>query len=268
MGLPDLAKACPTWRQGSVLHDRHLKALAHSVDCRKQAGIVISHSCDLAHHDQTGEPHAEVLIGEYVPNLDGNFTHGKHPRKLHMQLHGPGQELRTLEFAPWRRVMADRDKLLADLPDHGRYLLRDDITTLAAWMARSYQRAAFPNDFNETVRTLGKKPNRIHARISPSVSGLYARIYPDRDLEVGEQYSLDLVALVPVDKQADLENVRKDMEKLAKLFMAAGVDADAAAMLESSMSFSEARTLRRFPLEYLSLRHEPHDPMPAECSCA
>ncbi len=188
------------WYQGSVLQDRHLEDLNSPEGSRGLAGIVISHSCDLAHHDMSSEPCAEVLVGELVPELDGNFTHGKHPRKLHVQIHGPGQNVQFVEFAPWQRLIVDRRDLMANEPDGDRYLLREDVTLLAAWMALRYQRAAFPDGFNQAVRSLGKKPNKIHVRLSPSVSGLYARIYPDRELEKGEQYSLDLLALVPDEK--------------------------------------------------------------------
>ncbi|MGM0760789.1 MAG: hypothetical protein ACQEUB_13980 [Thermodesulfobacteriota bacterium] len=187
------------WYQGSILLDRHLEELTDFVNSQVQAGVVISHSCDLAHHDLSGEPNAEILVAEFVHAEDGNFTHGKHPRKLHLKMYGPGQNIQVLEFVPWRRVFVDRLALFKDEPDHERYLLREDIQALTAWMAQRYQRAAFPDAFNNTIRSVGKKPNRIYARLSPTVSGLYARIYPDRELERGEQYSLDLMALVPVE---------------------------------------------------------------------
>ncbi|MGM0540543.1 MAG: hypothetical protein ACQERT_15245 [Thermodesulfobacteriota bacterium] len=223
---------------------------------------MISHSCDLAHHDLSGEPNAEILVAEFVHAEDGNFTHGKHPRKLHLKMYGPGQNIQVLEFVPWRRVFVDRLALFKDEPDHERYLLREDIQALTAWMAQRYQRAAFPDAFNNTIRSVGKKPNRIYARLSPTVSGLYARIYPDRELERGEQYSLDLMALIPDQKHTELENVREEIEKLANMFSKSGLDTRAVVHTEGSISFSAVRKMRRFPLEYLSFRNTPHDPLP------
>lgn len=250
------------WYQGSILQDRHLEAFKSLEESRSRTGVVISHSCDLAHHDLSGEPNAEILVAEFVHAEDGNFTHGKHPRKLHLKMHGPGQEVQILEFVPWRRLFVDRQILFKDEPDQDRYLLRDDIQALTAWMAQRYQRSAFPDGFNQAVQSLGKKPNKIYARISPSVSGLYARIFPDREIEKGERYSLDLVALIPDQKHAELEGVRGEIDKLANLFSKSGIDTRAVVHTEGSISFSAVRTLRRFPLEYLSLRNTPHDPLP------
>jgi len=250
------------WYQGSILQDRHLEELNGPAGSRGLAGIVISHSCDLSHHDMSSEPCAEVLTGESVPELDGNFTHGKHPRRLHVQMHGPGQKVQALELVPWRRLIVDRRDLTANEPDGDRYLLREDVMLLAAWMAQRYQRAAFPDGFNRAVRSLGKKPNKMYARLSPFVSGLYARIYPDRELEKDEHYSLDLMALVPDEKAAELEDIRTEIERLAELFNKAGIETRSAAYTEDSISLSAMRKLRRLPLEYLSLRKTPHDPLP------
>lgn len=92
------------WYQGSILQDRHLEEFKSPEGSLDQAGIVISHSCDLSHGDMSNEPYAEILVGEFVPALDGNLTQGKHPRKLHVQMHGPGQNVQPIEFVPWQRL--------------------------------------------------------------------------------------------------------------------------------------------------------------------
>ncbi|HAX97676.1 MAG TPA: hypothetical protein DCY12_01950, partial [Candidatus Atribacteria bacterium] len=102
-----------------------------------QAGVVVSHSCDLAHHIAENEPYVELLVGEPIQALDGNFTHGKHPRKLHLPIHLSGRENQAVEFVPWRRHIVERQSLLENEPDRERYLLREEITVLAAWMAVS-----------------------------------------------------------------------------------------------------------------------------------
>ncbi|WP_291322614.1 hypothetical protein [Desulfonatronospira sp.] len=66
----------------------------------------------------------------------------------------------------------------------------------------------------------------------------------------------------PYEKAAELDDIRTETEKLAELFNKAGIDTRSAAYTEDSISLSAMRKLRRFPLEYLSLRKTPQDPLP------
>jgi hypothetical protein len=54
----------------------------------------------------------------------------------------------------------------------------------------------------------------------------------------------------------------EEMNKLADLFNMSGIETRFSAYTEASVSFSAMRKLRRFPLEYLSMRKTPHDPLP------
>ena len=46
--------------------------------------MVISHDCDLAALPDK-EPEAELIVGRLVEKADGNYTHAKTPRVLHLE---------------------------------------------------------------------------------------------------------------------------------------------------------------------------------------
>jgi len=228
-----------------------------------RVGVVASHSCDLTHHTPEGEPYAEVLVAELVDSLNGNFTHGKHPRKLHMQMHSHEEESSVLEFLPWRRFWVERRKLACMVPDENRFLLREDIRILSVWLAQRYQRAALPDDFNNLVRSVSKQRNKLHTKISPHVSGLYVEIFPDRELANNESYSMNILALVPREQKEETDSVQQGMEELVELFQQSGIDVESYVQVEDNVSYGRVRRMKRFPLEHISLRYGDH-PSPWE----
>lgn len=253
--------------QGSILSDQDLAELKKSGSDDKcqavQVGVVISHSCDLTHHDPEGEPFAEVLVAEVADSQDGNFTHGKHPRRLHLLMYSHKGDPCVLEFLAWRRLWVDRRELACRVPDEDRFLLEEDIRVLTVWLAQRYIRAALPDDFNSLVQTTFKKRNKLHARISEHVSGLYVEIYPDRELEDGESYSMNLLALVPRGQKEAIDFVQQGVHELVEHFRQAGIDAEATVRAEDEVSYWLVRKMKRFPLEHLSLRSG-DQPLPME----
>jgi hypothetical protein len=255
------------WLQGSILRDQDLAELQQSSSEQTyrtaQVGVVASHSCDLAHHHPEGEPVAEVLVADIVASQDGNFTYGKHPRRLHLQMNSHLEEPCMLEFLPWRRLWVDRRELAKRVPDKDRFLLKEDVRVLSVWLAQRYQRVALPDDFNSLVQTVSKKRNKLHARISPHVSGLYVHIFPDRNLEEGEVYSMNLLALVPGEQKSEIDAVKQGTDELAELLRQCGIDAESAVRAEDNVSYGVVRRMKRFPLEHLSLR-DGNQPFPLD----
>lgn len=74
------------WRQGSVISFGSLESLGLRNPETTESIIVIiaSHDCDLA-QDPQHEPFVEVVTGCLISNPDGNCTHVKNSRKLHLQ---------------------------------------------------------------------------------------------------------------------------------------------------------------------------------------
>lgn len=262
------------WRQGSVLRcDDNALLGTHYLEGRLAGdliGLVVSQSCDLTHESHQGEPYAEILVGlraedDAALKRRGNCSAGKHPRCLHMPIRQDGNEV-WFQFLPWDRLFLDRAELADRMPDDARVVLQADLDLLVTWLAQRYVRAAFPDDFNSLLDATRSKQKKLHARLSPDVSGLYARLNPDRELLEGERYALDLLALVPACRGDALPSVANNVQDLIDLIRAAGIDARGKVSLEDNVSYGFVRSFRRFPLEHLSLRGDPPDPMPLELS--
>jgi hypothetical protein len=155
-----------------------------------------------------------------------------------------------------------RQALLGLASDDKRFLLREDLRILLRWLAQRYERAAFPDDFNARLGTAEKKRKTLHSRLAPDISGLLVELAPDRDLLCGEQYRVNLLALVPEQRAQALESVKRGVEELVSLFAEAGMDAEGDAFLESKISYGAVRRFGPFPLDHLSLRESPHGLMP------
>ena len=169
-------------------------------------------------------------------------------------------------FLPWDRVLVDRAALADCIPHDEWVVLQADLDVLANWLAQRYVRAAFPDDFNKLLDATRSKQKKLHVRLSPDVSGLYARLNPDRDLLEGERYVLDLLALVPEFRRDELSSVSKSVQALIDSIRATGIDVRGNVRMEDEVSYGLVRSFRRFPLEHLSLRGDPPDPMPLELS--
>ncbi|HGM8235441.1 TPA: hypothetical protein ACKQA0_005366, partial [Pseudomonas aeruginosa] len=77
------------WRQGLLLASDAVEALGlhHPESPERTLVIVASHDCDLAQSPEK-EPDIEVVIGRLALEKDGNSTHAKNARKLHIEFTG------------------------------------------------------------------------------------------------------------------------------------------------------------------------------------
>jgi hypothetical protein len=73
------------WRQGNILTADAVASLrlVPNADPTLHAAVVVSHNCDLVQSPDI-EPMVEVIVGRRVDRPDGNFTHSKNPRLLHI----------------------------------------------------------------------------------------------------------------------------------------------------------------------------------------
>src|SRR5712664_1143629 len=73
------------WRQGHTMTTDAVASLrlAPDPDSTSHVAIIVSHDCDLVQSPDV-EPMVEVIVGRRVDGPNGNFTHGKNPRRLHL----------------------------------------------------------------------------------------------------------------------------------------------------------------------------------------
>jgi hypothetical protein len=75
-----------SWRQGNALTDETVDkfGLCDPQSPEKTVVVVTPHDCDLAASPDR-EPDVEMIIGRLIEKADGNFTHAKTPRILHIE---------------------------------------------------------------------------------------------------------------------------------------------------------------------------------------
>nr|WP_299245378.1 hypothetical protein [uncultured Halomonas sp.] len=251
------------WRQGYILREEDWQKLAadYGWDDQKKA-IIVSQSCDLTNGDIGTEPYAEVVVGNWAESHRPELMYGKHPRSLHLPIQQHGADRLTLALRPWQRLLIPRERLAGCKPDLNYFLLRDDLRVLTTWLAQRYVRGALPDSFNDLIAQRRKKWEKLRKKLSSHVSELLIELHPEGELDAEEHYSVNLLALVPVDKKAMLEEAQQDVGQIADLMRSLNMEVRAAAKPEDEVSYSVVRRMTRFPLEHLSLRGEPFDPLP------
>lgn len=228
-------------------------------------GIVISQSCDLVHHCFDNEPCVEIVLGEFVNEFNGNFRFGKNPRKLHLTIQFYGaKEPQWVELVPFNKVTMPRLSLADSLPNNEAYVSERDVTVLASWFAARYDRAAFPDAFNDRVKASLRDREKIAKRISADVLALFIQITPSEELPPERQYSINLVAVIPSQSKEKLDSVTHDVQEFANLLRSANIEVDKKDVkirLEDNAPFTLVTQYKRYDFDHISLREDPAHPM-------
>jgi len=150
------------WQQGSVLSAERAKEIGilHAYSHDDVLAIVISHDCDLVEASDI-EPNCEVLIGRKIAKVDGTFSKGKNPRRLHLEF-SAGQFAVSAEFTPDGKTKITKTDLFRDAPASEILLSRDEHFTLQSWLSNRYHRPIYPDEFD---RRLKAKPVEIQRRL-------------------------------------------------------------------------------------------------------
>lgn len=251
------------WLQGKIRHDEDLAVLIEQSCQSPRIGVVATQSCDLTHPSIKAEPWVELIVGHMTERANnrkerGNFTHAKSSRLLCLEVQSNAGESTWYEFSCHDRVLIDRAELENRQPDPDRFLLDADIETVTIWLSQRYRRAAQPDDFNKLVPPSEKKIKNDQKKLSPHISAIYFKLIPDRDLEKGEKYQINLLATIPEDKLEQRESARESFDSLVRKFEEAGIDVDARLLREKEVSIHALRRLKRLPLDHFSLAGDGH----------
>jgi hypothetical protein len=136
------------WRQGHVLSAESAKQLelVHPQAGDDPVTLVISHDCDIAASEQT-EPDCEAIPGRHIAAPpDGNYTHAKNPRKLHLTF-SAGKVPVLAEFVSTDKQIIRKELLFPHTPSENARLTPSELTVLQSWLALRYRRPSFANEF-------------------------------------------------------------------------------------------------------------------------
>lgn len=258
------------WRQGSVLPRVaavELQVMAAGDD--SGFAMVISHDCDCV-ADPERDRYVEIIVGSQVEKLDGNNTHGKNPRKLHLELSQCGK-LVELVISP--KATVEKRALLSHDPDSTWTLSREEKTILGRWLAARYNRAALPNELVERLRIVYddfRKAARSHA---DKVIGIFLDFEPDGEIHnKDEPYAVSISVVYEGGKKDAAASSSRLCDVLSSIFAKAYRQARGhwkeielvrcESIADTEFTYFEAMRIPQYKLDDLSLRRSPHEPLP------
>lgn len=270
------------WRQGNLLGNDAIEALGllHPVTPNQTMVIVATHDCDLA-QDPKGEPVVEVVVGRLVTDKDGNCTHAKNARKLHVEF--VGDAVFWAEFETTAKVSIDKLQLNQFAPRPDARLAPDNHAIFQMWLASRYRRSAFPDEFE---RRLTSKEFKLHEKIAKVVkphgeliSGVFFDVDEGQEIAhdgPGDPYTLDIIILHAADPDFDAAEkaAQKAVESIEKAFKDKlfnptkawqHIELRSCALVsESVLTYQIFKQLKRWRLDHMSLAAEPQQPILAE----
>lgn len=233
----------PQWRQGAVVPREYVPKEDLPINLPQNAKlIVISHDCDIVNPSYTSEPWLEVLVAHPITSQEGQFTHGKNPRKLHIEAYEGGTQ-RFYELDVHEKFRTSRHCLESGSPDCSIALAKPAIQVLARWVGKRYSRPSFPNSFEARIPNgARKKIKKLLQRDGTDVKGIFLAL-SDEELPPGQPY--EVILRVVVATQAAEDDTREEVAlRLVSELQALMNDCEGIHVYDADLS-----TLREFSLE-------------------
>lgn len=270
------------WRQGHLLGNDAIEDLGlHPAVAPDQTLVIVaSHDCDLAQAPE-GEPVVEVVVGRLVTEKDGNCTHAKNARKLHVKFGGAA--VFWAEFEATAKRLIEKRVLNDFAPRAEAHMSPESHAIFQMWLASRYRRSAFPDEFE---RRLTSTEFKLHEKIAKAVKPhgeLIAGVFFDVDegAEVtrdgpNDTYTLDITILHSADPDFDAAEKAADTaaNAIEKAFKDKLFDPTKTwqhielrscdPVSESVLTYQQFKQLKRWRLEHISLASEPQQPLLAE----
>lgn len=269
------------WRQGHLLPHEAVKSLGltHPKYPDDTLVIVASHDCDLAQPPDK-EPEIELVVGRQIQSLDGNYTHAKSSRILHIEFEG--KEPLPAEFVITAKCGIPKNVLADFSPTTDFSLSPADCATFQMWLASRYRRAAFPDEFQRrltesrltekianAVRPHGKMITAVFFdvdegeeinRKGPSdvyVLGIYLLHITEPDFNAAEAAAKQAKTIIENAFEANLLDKQTDTWGSIELRY---VDV----LSENAMTFLQSKLLKKWRLDHISLGADPQQPILTE----
>ncbi|MEQ9451510.1 MAG: hypothetical protein RJQ07_07985 [Pseudomonadales bacterium] len=230
--------------------------------------IVASQSCDVAQSGET-EPVVEVMIATRISKLDGNNTYNKNPRKLHLSAtrfsEENVQEKTYLEIQATDKLQIPKPRFFGKRPDDKTVVSSASVNSFSKWLAGRYDRPALPTTFNDALARSdpnSRKRKKYAKNASPFTSGIYVEISPNRELTQGEQYTVNLLGLIPPNLSEHADDVEKELKALAFLMAEAGMSVRTYARTEDQITIALLKNFQRLYFDDISFKND--DPLPPE----
>lgn len=189
------------WRQGHFLSADAISGarIGEDTDC---VVLVISHDCDLAQGPDV-EPSVEAIVGRRLDRIDGNYTHAKNVRRLHLT----ASSGLMVELTATQKVHIPKSTLSEYDPDPAHALSPNELVILQRWLSARYFRSAFADEFNNRLRRTGIEAalRKVASKHGNHIRGIFLDVDDGREVErSGEDdpYTLNVVLVYDTDHDA------------------------------------------------------------------
>lgn len=268
------------WRQGLLLPNEAVKPLLGELPELSDAVVVVAtHDCDLAQTTEN-EPCIELVIGQRLTTSDGNFTHAKTARTLHIFF--DGEDAFWAEFNANAKKLIPKSELVDYYPRNTSRLSPSNLATFQRWLASRYRRSAFPDEFERRLKE-NRLTERLAKAVKPHGSYITAILF---DVDEGKElnrngpddaYLLDIILLHAVEPDGKAAAIAADQAKKAiksafknRLFDPSTekwqyiklryIDV----LSEEGLTYRQFTLMKPWRLEYVSLGADPQQPIPMD----
>lgn len=264
------------WRQGDILFKDQLERLGLQAVEGKAIAIIATHDCDLA-RTADKEPEVEIILGQAIDNVEGNYTYCKSTRCLHTGLTGGVQQI-NVELDATRKKTVSKLTLLEETPSEVTFMTPDECNTLQIWLATRYRRTAFSDEFNERL-TKTKIADKLPPLLKGSGYSIPAIFF---DVDNGEDVNregadnpfelvITLLYSTGVDPEASLKIAQRAKSDIEQLFDKRctttnenGVKVwqwielvDVEVVADTALTYAQSQMLKKWQADYVSLRADP-----------
>ena len=213
-----------------------------------------------------------------MTDKDGNCTHAKNARKLHVEF--VGGDTFWAEFEATAKSSIEKLKLNEFYPRSDVHLTAENHTIFQMWLASRYRRSAFPDEFERRLTRETKLADKIAKAVRPHgelITGVFFDV--DEGAEVvrsgpDDTYTLDISILYDPDVDA-AEHAADEVANTIKTAFKDKLFTSTQQWLhielrfcehiaESTLSYADFKRLKRWRLEHISLAADPQQSVLAE----
>lgn len=210
--IPDISEQIRAhdWKQGCLISPENTaKIIEAAIDFFDKDGltdawlVVITQDCDLVRKIDD-EPYVELLALQALSSKPGFPMRGHSARKLHLVLEGKNG-IAWFECRIHNRFRIKKASLLETDCDPARVFSENELRLLRQWLARRYARAAFPDHFeNHLKSTSGSVKNLFKSAAAKLISTVYIAI-DNEDAGGNEDYYIHVILTALAEDLADAE---------------------------------------------------------------
>ncbi len=205
------------WQQGSLFSIESSRSLLGS-DCPPGEFrlILATHDCDIL-HPGSHEPTVDVFVATPIPRPSSLDMKARNARRLHIPI-VVGATVQDHEIKVSSRLSLPRECLSTHSPAEDA-VLQDVGFIFREWLGKRYDRAAWPDAFNERLGSR-KASQELRAILTPSehcFRDIYLSIDPEmEEISDGKMPYVVRVAMVMTEPDAGRPDIVRDAERCAQ----------------------------------------------------